>query len=148
MKAIRIFGVFALAAIAMLVLAACGGAEAPVAPAADAPAAQAPAAKAPDAEAMAKEAMAKEAMAKEAMAEEPKIGSALIGKLEGPTVITDSSKWPTTFNEAPQFAELVAQGKLPPVAERIGKDPLVILPVHGVGKYGGIWRRGFSGTGR
>ena len=29
--------------------------------------------------------------------------------------------------------------------ERIGQDPLVIKPVHGVGQYGGLWRRGFSG---
>jgi peptide/nickel transport system substrate-binding protein len=60
-------------------------------------------------------------------------------------VVTDDAKWPKTFHEAPQFAEWVKQGKLPPVAERIGQDPLVIKPVHEVGKYGGIWRRGFSG---
>ncbi|MEE9148170.1 MAG: hypothetical protein V3U27_12315, partial [Candidatus Tectomicrobia bacterium] len=72
-------------------------------------------------------------------------GAALIGKQEGPEVITDTAQWPKTFNEAPQLAELVKQGKLPPVAERIGQDPLVIKPVHGIGKYGGIWRRGFSG---
>jgi peptide/nickel transport system substrate-binding protein len=78
-------------------------------------------------------------------AAEEKAGAALIGKQEGPEVVTDESKWPKTFNEAPQLAELVQQGKLPPVAERIGQDPLVIKPVHEVGKYGGIWRRGFSG---
>ena len=72
-------------------------------------------------------------------------GATLIGKQEGPEVVTDASKWPKTFHEAPQLAELVKQGKLPPVAERIGTDPLVIKPVHGVGKYGGYWRRGFSG---
>ncbi|MGQ4807423.1 Periplasmic alpha-galactoside-binding protein [Candidatus Entotheonellaceae bacterium PAL068K] len=76
---------------------------------------------------------------------EAQTGAALIGKLEGPEVITDASQWPRTFNEAPQLAELVKQGKLPPVAERIGQDPLVIKPVHGIGKYGGFWRRGFSG---
>jgi peptide/nickel transport system substrate-binding protein len=78
-------------------------------------------------------------------AAEEKTGAALIGKLEGPEVVTDEAKWPKTFNEAPQLAELVQQGKLPPVVERIGQDPLVIKPVHEVGKYGGIWRRGFSG---
>ena len=72
-------------------------------------------------------------------------GTALIGKLEGPEVVTDSSQWPKSFNEAPQLAELVKQGKLPPVAERIGQDPLVVKSIHGVGNYGGIWRRGFSG---
>ena len=72
-------------------------------------------------------------------------GTTLIGKHEGPEVVTDASQWPKTFNEAPQLAELVKQGKLPPVAERIGQDPLVIKPLHGTGKYGGLWRRGFSG---
>jgi ABC-type transport system substrate-binding protein len=72
-------------------------------------------------------------------------GNALIGKLEGPEVITDPARFPTTLNEAPQLAELVKAGKLPPVAERIGQDPLVIQPVHTIGKYGGIWRRGFTG---
>ncbi len=72
-------------------------------------------------------------------------GGALISKQEGPEVITDEAKWPKTFSEAPQLAELVKQSKLPPVAERIGQAPLVINPVHEVGKYGGIWRRGFSG---
>src|SRR5262252_7046206 len=72
-------------------------------------------------------------------------GNALIGKLEGPEVISDPAQFPKTFKEAPQLAELVKAGKLPPVAERIGQDPLVIKPVHEVGKYGGTWRRGFTG---
>jgi len=75
------------------------------------------------------------------------IGASLIGTLEGPEIITDESKKPTSFNEAPQFAALVASGGLPPVAERIGDDPIVIKPVHEIGEYGGIWRRGFSGPG-
>ena len=73
------------------------------------------------------------------------IGSALIGTLEGPEVIIDPARFPTTFNEAPQLLELVKAGKLPPVATRIGQDPLVIKPVHEIGKYGGTWRRGFTG---
>jgi peptide/nickel transport system substrate-binding protein len=72
-------------------------------------------------------------------------GTSLIGKLEGPEVVTDVAKFPKSFKEAPQLAELVKAGKLPPVAERIGQDPLVLKPVHGVGKYGGTWRRGFTG---
>src|SRR5262245_33346119 len=73
----------------------------------------------------------------------PKIGGQLIGKLEGPTTITDPAKFPKTFKEAPQLAELVKAGKLPPVKERIGEDPLVIKPVHEIGRYGGTIRRGF-----
>ncbi len=45
----------------------------------------------------------------------PKLGAQLIGKLEGPELILDPAKWPTKFSEAPMLAELVKQGKLPPV---------------------------------
>jgi peptide/nickel transport system substrate-binding protein len=79
----------------------------------------------------------------EAMAQT--MGGSMIGKLEGPEVITNSAQFPRTFQEAPQLAELVKAGKLPPVAERIGQDPLVIKPVHNIGRYGGTWRRGFIG---
>ena len=71
--------------------------------------------------------------------------SGLIGKLEGPEVVTDPAKFPKTLNEAPQFAALVKAGKLPPVAERVGQDPLVIKPLREIGKYGGTWRAGFTG---
>ena len=72
-------------------------------------------------------------------------GESLMGRLEGPRVITDREQFPKQFREAPGLAERVQRGELPPVAERIGSDPLVIEPVHEIGKYGGIWRRGFSG---
>ena len=72
-------------------------------------------------------------------------GGTLMGQLEGPRVITDREQFPERFHEAPALADLVQQGKLPPVEERIGSDPLVIEPVREIGKYGGIWRRGFSG---
>ena len=73
------------------------------------------------------------------------VGSALIGTLEGPEVITDPARIPKQFSEAPQLAALVKAGKLPPVTERLGQAPLVIKPVHEIGKYGGTWRRGFTG---
>ncbi len=71
--------------------------------------------------------------------------SGLIGKLEGPEVVTDPAKFPKTLNEAPQLAALVKAGKLPPVAERVGQDPLVIKPLREIGRYGGTWRAGFTG---
>ena len=74
-----------------------------------------------------------------------KLGANLIGKLEGAEVITDPARFPKTFKEAPQLAELVKAGKLPPVQQRIGEDPLVIKPLREIGKYGGTWRRGFTG---
>ena len=52
---------------------------------------------------------------------------------------------PTTFQEAPQLAKLVAEGKLPPVAERLPKDVLVVPPIEKIGRYGGTWRRAFTG---
>jgi peptide/nickel transport system substrate-binding protein len=87
------------------------------------------------------------AQAPAAPAPTPKIGAQLIGKLEGPTTVTDQAKFPKTFKEAPQLAELVKAGKLPSVKERIGEDPLVIKPVHEIGRYGGTIRRGFTGPG-
>jgi peptide/nickel transport system substrate-binding protein len=69
-----------------------------------------------------------------------------LGQLEGAELITDTSKYPKTFKEAPELAELVKQGKLPPVADRIGQDPLVYKPVHEIGKYGGILHKSFIGT--
>ena len=41
--------------------------------------------------------------------------SGLVGKLENPTIITDTAQWPKKFGEAPALAELVKAGKLPPV---------------------------------
>jgi peptide/nickel transport system substrate-binding protein len=46
----------------------------------------------------------------------------------------------TAAREAPEFVKLVAEGKLPPLAERIPKNPRVITPYEKVGVYGGDWR--------
>ncbi|MGN6700671.1 MAG: ABC transporter substrate-binding protein, partial [Thermomicrobiales bacterium] len=43
---------------------------------------------------------------------------------------------PTNFKDAPGLADQVKSGKLPPVAQRLPKNPLVITPVEQVGKYG------------
>ena len=43
------------------------------------------------------------------------------------------------------LAELVKAGKLPPVEQRVPDEPLVIKPLHEIGKYGGTWRRAFTG---
>ncbi|MBN1563336.1 MAG: ABC transporter substrate-binding protein [Anaerolineae bacterium] len=50
-----------------------------------------------------------------------------------------------TYNEAPMLAELVAAGELPPVAERLPKNPRVIKPYKEIGEYGGTWHRAFKG---
>jgi peptide/nickel transport system substrate-binding protein len=77
---------------------------------------------------------------------EPKMGSNLVGKLEGPEVLPDAKR-PPKLGESPVWAEMVKAGTLPPVEQRIPEEPLVIKPLHEVGKYGGIWRRGFTGPG-
>jgi peptide/nickel transport system substrate-binding protein len=46
---------------------------------------------------------------------------------------------PTTFNEAPMLAERVAAGALPPVAERLPAEPLVVTPKNAIGAYGGTF---------
>src|SRR5438876_9993183 len=73
--------------------------------------------------------------------------SGLVGSLEGSQVVTDPAAIPKSFKEAPELAELVKQGKLPPVAQRLPTDPLVLKPLKQVGRYGGTWRRGFVGPG-
>jgi peptide/nickel transport system substrate-binding protein len=77
----------------------------------------------------------------------PAGGAGELPPIEGGTVVTDPAQFPTTLSESPEFAALVAEGQLPPVAERIGQDPLVIQPLHEVGRYGGEIRRGFIGVG-
>ena len=76
---------------------------------------------------------------------ESKLGAQLVGKLEGPSLVLDPAKWPKKFGEAPALAEMVKAGKLPPVEQRLPEEPMVVRPVHSIGKYGGTWRRGFTG---
>jgi peptide/nickel transport system substrate-binding protein len=83
-----------------------------------------------------------------ALAQQPDLSqSGLVGKLENPTIVTDPAQWPKKFGEAPALAELVKAGKLPPVEQRVPQEPMVIKPLRSVGKYGGMWRRGFLGPG-
>ncbi len=49
-------------------------------------------------------------------------------------------------HEAPMFAEMVAAGELPPLADRLPAEPLVVEPYESIGQYGGTWRRAFTGV--
>jgi len=55
------------------------------------------------------------------------------------------AEWPEgaerRFQESPDLAELVKAGQLPPVEERVGRAPLVIVPPDQLGPYGGTWTR-------
>lgn len=44
------------------------------------------------------------------------------------------------FNENPMFAEKVKKGELPPVEERLPKEPFVVTPYDEIGTYGGTLR--------
>ena len=53
-----------------------------------------------------------------------------------------------SYNEAPYLSELVADGKLPPVEERLPAEPLVHLTgamSDGIGEYGGVFRHVIGG---
>ena len=49
----------------------------------------------------------------------------------------DATWWPK--GEAPALAELVREGVLPPVEERVGPEPVVLEGVDGIGRYGGSY---------
>jgi peptide/nickel transport system substrate-binding protein len=49
------------------------------------------------------------------------------------------------YKEAPSLAELVANGSLPPVAERLPENPIVVEPVERIGTYGGNLRSALLG---
>ncbi len=42
-----------------------------------------------------------------------------------------------TFRESPMLRREVAQGKLPPLRQRLPDDPIVVEPLKGIGRYGG-----------
>lgn len=56
-----------------------------------------------------------------------------------PTLAATATPVPTAApaKEAPALAELVKQGKLPPLTDRLPKNPLVLAPVNEIGTYGG-----------
>src|SRR6185503_19089237 len=49
------------------------------------------------------------------------------------------------YKEAPDLAQLVKDGKLPPVEKRLPDNPRVLKPLEETGQYGGTWRRAFRG---
>ncbi|MAS33892.1 MAG: ABC transporter substrate-binding protein [Anaerolineaceae bacterium] len=49
------------------------------------------------------------------------------------------------YTGAPMLDDLVADGTLPPVDERLPANPLVVEPIEAIGQYGGTWRTGLRG---
>ena len=58
----------------------------------------------------------------------------------GPAAAADLSA-----KEAPQLAELVKAGKLPPLEQRLPKNPMVVTPLKEPGRYGGTWASAIVG---
>jgi peptide/nickel transport system substrate-binding protein len=52
---------------------------------------------------------------------------------------------PSTYKEAPQLAQLVKDGKLPPVEKRLPDNPRVVNVLEEIGQYGGVWHRAYRG---
>lgn len=50
------------------------------------------------------------------------------------------------YNESPMLAELVEAGELPPVAERLPANPVVVEPAEGIGLYGGEYLGIYNGS--
>lgn len=60
---------------------------------------------------------------------------------------TDTPAKPAvSLKQAPKFQELVKAGKLPPLEERLPKNPRVIKPLDSIGKYGGLMRHPLIGS--
>src|SRR6516162_4114213 len=51
----------------------------------------------------------------------------------------------SNYKESPALAEQVKAGKLPPVEERLPKQPLVVPVVEKIDEYGGVCLRAFPG---
>ncbi|MBP2561382.1 peptide/nickel transport system substrate-binding protein [Neorhizobium galegae] len=68
------------------------------------------------------------------------VGGAVALSVAGGTASAAATK------EAPQLAALVKDGKLPPLAERLPKNPMVVKPWEKIGTYGGTLRRGLRGS--
>ena len=107
----KLFLLFSLMLIAVLVLTACGGAPA-------------------------EEPVAEEPVAEEPAEEESSAG--IVAEEATPTVVVLET---SAYGEAPMLADMVAAGDLPPVEERlpVADDIMVVSGVDGIGEYGGVW---------
>ena len=53
---------------------------------------------------------------------------------------------PTSFKQSPLTEADEKAGKIPPLAQRLPENPLVVQPIEEVGQYGGTWRAAFKGV--
>ncbi len=62
------------------------------------------------------------------------------GATEPPAAAPPEGKPTGVYSEAPDLRQMAEEGSLPPVDERLPENPLVLTPVHAIGKYGGTLR--------
>ncbi len=65
----------------------------------------------------------------------------------GSKIVAQTPSAAMEYTEAPALAELVSAGSLPPVAERLPVNPLVVEPAERIGQYGGTWNTALVGGG-
>lgn len=72
-------------------------------------------------------------------------------EVRAPVGIHSVGEWPTgrgrIFQQAPSLDARVESGELPPVEDRLPRDPLVIRPPEQLGPYGGTWKQFGTGPG-
>ena len=68
-----------------------------------------------------------------------------VGLGQGRASAETAAAAPRAYHEAPELAQLVAQGQLPPVNERLPENPKVLPVYEQIGQYGGTWRRAYIG---
>ncbi len=66
-------------------------------------------------------------------------GLAGVPTIAGSAAQTPAPALPASFQESPLLAEQTASGALPPVAERLPANPVVLTPIEQIGTYGGDW---------
>jgi peptide/nickel transport system substrate-binding protein len=71
---------------------------------------------------------------------------AVLGGLAGVAALSIAGRVSAAGGQAPALAQLVKDGKLPPLGERLPKKPMVVKPFERVGTYGGTLRRGLRGS--
>jgi peptide/nickel transport system substrate-binding protein len=78
------------------------------------------------------------------------VGFSVIAAANGHKVVAQESTPAGTpvvasYQESPLVAEQVAAGALPPIEERLPKNPVVVTPTESIGTYGGTWRTALVG---
>ena len=71
---------------------------------------------------------------------------AVLGGMAGVAALSLAGRAAAAGGEAPALAQLAKEGKLPPLAERLPKKPMIVTPYEKVGTYGGTLRRGLRGS--